>query len=243
MADDPYTLADLARLADVTPRTVRYYVHRGVLPSPEPAGPATRYGDRHLLRLRLIRLLQRDHLPLAEIRTRLERMNDGEVEVALRGAPATSPEPPLSTDATLAYVRSLMTRAGVAPRFYGTPEPPPRGAFMTEIPDGFPIRDVPGVAAPDGLPDGSPQPGRIDGPGRPSGSPEQPHVIVPLLPAGAPFAPSAAAPRQVTERSTWERTSITGDVEIHVRRPLDRHRNKRVEQLIRIARELFDADS
>jgi DNA-binding transcriptional MerR regulator len=251
MPDDPYTLTDLARLADVTPRTVRYYVHRGLLPSPEAAGPATRYGDGHLLRLRLIRLLQREHLPLAEIRTRLERMNDGEVETALRGAPATSPEPPLSTDATLAYVRSLMTRAGVAPRLYRTPEPPPRGAFRTDVPDGFPIRDAPGVevpdaspdASPDGSPDGSPLPGRIDAPRQPSEFPARPHVIVPLRPMGAPSAPPATAPRHGTERSTWERTSITGDVEIHVRRPLDRQRNKRVEQLIRIARELFDADA
>ena len=34
--------------------------------------------------------------------------------------------------------------------------------------------------------------------------------------------------------------AITPDIEIHVRRPLDRRSNKRVEQLARIARELFD---
>ena len=74
MPDDPYSLADLARLADVTPRTVRYYVAQGLLPSPDAAGPATRYGEGHLLRLRLIRHLQREHLPLAEIRTRDPRI-------------------------------------------------------------------------------------------------------------------------------------------------------------------------
>ena len=79
MPDDPYSLSDLARLADVTPRTVRYYVALGLLPSPEAAGPATRYGEGHLARLRLIRRLQRDHLPLAEIRIRLERMADDEI--------------------------------------------------------------------------------------------------------------------------------------------------------------------
>ena len=36
MPDDPYSLSDLARLADVTPRTVRYYVALGLLPSPRP---------------------------------------------------------------------------------------------------------------------------------------------------------------------------------------------------------------
>ena len=68
MPDDPYSLTDLVRLAGVTPRTVRYYVAQGLLPSPEQAGPSTRYGEGHLARLRLIRRLQRDHLPLAEIR-------------------------------------------------------------------------------------------------------------------------------------------------------------------------------
>ena len=86
MPDDPYGLADLARLADVTPRTVRYYVAQGLLPSPEAAGPATRYGEGHLARLRLIRRLQRDHLPLAEIRSRLERMGDDDVEAVLGAA-------------------------------------------------------------------------------------------------------------------------------------------------------------
>jgi len=50
MPDDPYSLNDLARLADVTTRTIRYYVAQGLLPSPEVAGPATRYGEGHLAR-------------------------------------------------------------------------------------------------------------------------------------------------------------------------------------------------
>ena len=34
--------------------------------------------------------------------------------------------------------------------------------------------------------------------------------------------------------------AITPDIEIHVRRPLDRRSNKLVERLFRIARDLFD---
>src|SRR4051812_25973145 len=81
MPDDPYSLNDLARLAEVTPRTIRYYVAQGLLPSPEAAGPATRYGEGHLARLRLIKRLQRDHLPLSEIRGRIERLGDEEVRL------------------------------------------------------------------------------------------------------------------------------------------------------------------
>ena len=74
MPDDPYSLNDLARLAGVTTRTIRYYVAQGLLPSPEAAGPATRYGEGHLRRLRLIKRMQREHLPLSEIRGRIERL-------------------------------------------------------------------------------------------------------------------------------------------------------------------------
>ena len=74
--DQGYSITELAALAGTTPRTVRYYVSTGLLPSPAQAGPATRYGDAHLRRLRLIRRLQGEHLPLAEIRSRLDGLDD-----------------------------------------------------------------------------------------------------------------------------------------------------------------------
>ena len=115
MPDDPYSLSDLARLADVTPRTVRYYVALGLLPSPEAAGPATRYGEGHLARLRLIRRLQRDHLPLAEIRIRLERMADDEIIATVSALDAREPDPSQDPGDTLAFVRSLMQQSGIRP--------------------------------------------------------------------------------------------------------------------------------
>ena len=73
----PMTLATrspkLADLGGVTPRTVRYYLSSGLLPGVGQSGPGAKYGEDHLGRLRLIRRLQRDHLPLAEIRRRLVR--------------------------------------------------------------------------------------------------------------------------------------------------------------------------
>jgi hypothetical protein len=60
--------------------------------------------------------------------------------------------------------------------------------------------------------------------------------MLPSLPSPDPVAPG---PRSVPDRSTWERTAVTQDVEIHVRRPLDRLTNKKIEQLVRIARELL----
>lgn len=216
-----YSLTELARLADVTPRTVRYYVTQGLLPSPDAAGPATRYGDVHLARLRLIRRLQREHLPLAEIRLRLEAMTDAEIEAAA-GAPG--PAARVDSDTAIAYVRNLMAQSGVSPRFYARPAaPPPASAPAVSAP--VPLAEAAALAA-------------IS------------MREVPLPDPDAAAAPSAAVRESGAtyasgqpDRSTWERITLDPDVELHVRRPLDRLTNKRVDRLVRIARELFEDET
>lgn len=64
---DGYKLDELATAAGVSPRTVRYYVQRGLLPAPAFRGRDTAYGREHLLRLRAIRALQAKFLPLDAI--------------------------------------------------------------------------------------------------------------------------------------------------------------------------------
>ena len=97
-----YTLTELADLAGVTPRTVRYYIGQGLLPSVGQSGPGAKYGDDHLARLRLIRRLQREHLPLAEIRRRLDRLDDAEIaELAGRRHRHRRPIRRWSTSATI----------------------------------------------------------------------------------------------------------------------------------------------
>ncbi len=102
MPDGSYSLSDLCDLADVTPRTVRYYISQGLLRSPGTSGPGARYDDGHLARLRLIRRLQREHLPLAEIRARLAALSD-EDAIAQAEGPA---EPPAGS--ALDYVRGAL---------------------------------------------------------------------------------------------------------------------------------------
>ncbi len=254
MPDDPYSLADLARLADVTPRTVRYYVAQGLLPSPEAAGPATRYGEGHLARLRLIRRLQRDHLPLAEIRIRLERMGDEEVQALLDSSGNVTPEPPRSGQETLDYVRTLMSNAGVSPRVHDQAS---EAIAPYAAPPAPTKRSIPGLAALHALraPTGEPPAGFFRDPAEDVASGRvADHGAPPALARAAASEPAATPdlatspapavpPRPVAgDRSTWERLVISADVEIHVRRPLDRIANKRVDQLARIARELFDED-
>jgi DNA-binding transcriptional MerR regulator len=73
-----YKLDELAEAAGVSPRTVRYYVQRGLLPAPPFRGRDTVYGAEHLERLQTIRRLQEQYLPLDAIQAELEG----------RGAPA-----------------------------------------------------------------------------------------------------------------------------------------------------------
>ena len=215
MPDDPYSITDLARLSGVTPRTVRYYVAQGLLPSPEQAGPSTRYGEGHLARLRLIRRLQREHLPLAEIRGRLAPLGDDEVEQLVAATDANRPIEP-TPDRALAFVQDLMAQSGVQPR-----------VAMA--------RDVPLARAAPSTSRGS----RTAIRSRRRPRRRRASLPAPSLPAMVPSEPRSPG----IDRSTWERHALTPDVELHVRRPLDRRSNKRVEQLIRIARELFDDEA
>ncbi len=98
-----YTLSDLVKIAGVSPRTVRYYIAQGLLPSPTQAGPNARYSEAHLDRLRLIKRLQAAHLPLAEIRNRLESLPDDQVATLAESAPAHEP-----AGSALTYIESLL---------------------------------------------------------------------------------------------------------------------------------------
>jgi DNA-binding transcriptional MerR regulator len=108
--DARYTLTELADLAGVTPRTVRYYLAQGLLPGVGVAGPGVKYDDTHLARLRLIKRLQAEHLPLADIRKQLEALGDPVIEAL---AAEQAPAPP--ADSALDYIR----------RITGTDVPPP----------------------------------------------------------------------------------------------------------------------
>jgi DNA-binding transcriptional MerR regulator len=189
-SENDYTLQDLADLAAVTPRTVRYYVAQGLLPSPGKLGPGATYGEGHLARLRLIRRFQRDHLPLAEIRSRLAALDDAMVEELLDATPT---EP--AQDSASEYIRRVL----------GRPDQPAAAEVAAPYPS---LRRSILSAAP-------------------------------VTPA-APARPDLESP--TADRSQWDRIVLVPDIELHVRRPLTRHLNKRVERLIAIARELLEED-
>jgi DNA-binding transcriptional MerR regulator len=117
-----YTTAELADLANVTPRTVRYYVANGLLPSSGRPGPGAKFGNDHLARILLIRRLQRDHLPLAEIRRRLESLGEDSL-MHVKGDAREGP------DTALEYVRSALSE------MHGSTSAEPRSHDRSETVD------------------------------------------------------------------------------------------------------------
>jgi len=216
--DSEYSLQELADLAGATPRTIRYYIAQGLLASPGRVGPGTTYTEGHLNRLRLIRRLQREHLPLAEIRSRLAALDDATV-AALVEAPAA--EPPAGS--AIDYIRGVLGG-----------DSPPDGTLWNQAGGGSspvsPIRP----------PAGSP----VSPAGPPASPAPAPRISVAQdLPGSTPAEPSPIHPATPTpDRSQWDRILLAPDVELHVRRPLARRQNKQVERLITIARELFEED-
>src|SRR6516164_1311558 len=90
-----WKLAQLAGRAGLAPRTVRYYVQRGLLPAPVFRGADTTYGEEHLLRLKAIRRLQERFLPLDAIQAELQRLGPDGIRALGEGADV----PPLAAAA------------------------------------------------------------------------------------------------------------------------------------------------
>ena len=97
-----YGIGDLADLAGVSRRTVRYYVQEGLVPAPLGLGRGSHYGPAHLEQLLKVKALQEAGQTLDEIKRTL----GGRGERALRAQTVqigTSPE------------RSVWRRIAIAP--------------------------------------------------------------------------------------------------------------------------------
>ena len=74
------TLKELAHATDVSERTIRFYIQQGVLPPPQGAGPASRYGLEHMTRLSLVRRFKAALLPLSRIKDLLTELGPTQLE-------------------------------------------------------------------------------------------------------------------------------------------------------------------
>jgi len=193
-----FSLTDLARQADVTPRTVRYYIGQGLLPGPIGQGPAAHYDGSHLDRLRLIKRLQLQHLPLAEIRSRLEELDDDQIsDLAADVEPAPTPDQDIQPGrSALAYIQGVLGGSPIQPQIGAAPA----NSFAPQLMASRAREPTTDYLL-------KPPPVKLRSPG--------------------------------SDRSTWERISLAPDIELHVRRPLDRQSIKQLDQLLEAARTLF----
>ena len=73
-----YKLDDLAKATGLTPRAVRYYAERGLLPKVPFRGSSTTYGEEHSIQLRAVHRVRREErLGLNAIRARLKATRCG----------------------------------------------------------------------------------------------------------------------------------------------------------------------
>ena len=233
-----YAIGDMAALAGTTPRTVRYYVAQGLLPAPIGVGPGAHYTDGHLARLRLIRRLQRQHQPLSEIRQRLASLDEDQVAELL--AQADAPEL-TAADSALEYVRSVLgspSRRPIETATLASPAAPtPSLPLAAPAAPGGPAPFTPiapGATSRARLLRSFAMPRMKDAP---AALPAQADMVTAAPEAPAP--PAAVGPAPAEQRSQWDRIAITPNIEIHVRRPLGRLENRRVERLITIARQVL----
>src|SRR5258705_3985979 len=81
-----WTIEELADEVGVPVRTIRYYIAEGMLPGPGSRGKGTTYSEDHLQRLRLIRRLVEQRVPLADVRQLVQRLSSDETEQLLTEA-------------------------------------------------------------------------------------------------------------------------------------------------------------
>ena len=115
-------IAELSERSGVPVPTIKYYLREGLLPHGESIrANQARYDERHLQRLRLIRvLIDVGRLPVAAIRDLFAGLDQPEPDLhhalgrALKSAPADGPEPPPTGDVAAAEreVDDLLRRRG-----------------------------------------------------------------------------------------------------------------------------------
>jgi DNA-binding transcriptional MerR regulator len=215
---DRLTLSELTAAADVSVRTVRYYIAEGLLPPPDGSGPGSSYTRGHLDRLRLIQRLKEAYLPLKEIRRRLSGLGDDEVRNVLavgddQAAPAKPPTSDMLYDASLAGARDYLSLLESGEEYRTEP-------LALQFSATVPI-----AAAPAGSTAG-PQPARSRGP-RPAGV------------AQARTSPERNESVASAGTGLWHRIPLGDEAELVISdRVYERHRD-RIDWLVRWARKVF----
>lgn len=133
MSDKYFSIQELAALAGVSVRTIRFYLSEGLLPSPAMRGRYTDYDESYLYRLRLIQKLKDAHLPLREIRRQMQNLSAASVrelaqseELMVDKLLPTEPEiEPEVRDSAVDYISRVLENQAVFHRLERQPNPTP----------------------------------------------------------------------------------------------------------------------
>ncbi len=238
-----YTIGELAELAGVTPRTIRYYTAEGLLPRPDARGQYALYGQEHLLRLQLIARLKAAYLPLGEIKARIGNLDFDQIRQLLDEYRDPLAEDQ-STNASDYIAQLLATQSASQPSYRQIAErgenyaAPQMRAFAIRQPSSEePVSPPtpPSVPTYGFVSSASPVPSTV------TPTPSQPgllHKLIPQRRARTATEPQAAAP---PAEESWRRVALAPGLELHVREPGTPALRERVEQLIALTRSLFEA--
>ena len=223
-----YPIGELAKAAQVTPRTIRYYVTEGVLPPPDRAGRVATYSEEHLARLRLIKVLKDEFLPLQEIASLLAGLDRQEVlDLLAEKEPPDHLEP--AVDSAKEYLQSLLNTPNQAdePSLLMRRRLEAKREAQHQIlpaPDDLQSLEVEDFEAPYHL-------------GFSGDAPPTPPASSPIL-APAPMPETVV--RDEPKSSHWQRIQLTPDIELHIRLGAEKQSLlDKIEQLINFARRLF----
>ncbi|MBK9712328.1 MAG: MerR family transcriptional regulator [Kouleothrix sp.] len=228
-----YTIGELAELAGVTPRTIRYYTAEGLLPRPDARGQYALYAEEHLLRLRLIGLLKQAYLPLGEIRARLDQLDVAQLRQLLE---QSEEQPAPAAPSAAEYIAQVLAQESPPQRLA---ESPARYEASADAPGRIPSLAASRPAAP---PAPQAPPSAPYGFAAPSAPPAHAPQAGGLLRRLIPPRPERALPQQPTPsepEDRWRRVLLAPGVELHIRDPLAPALRERIERLLELARELF----
>jgi len=241
-----YTIGQLAEIAGVTPRTIRYYTAEGLLPRPDSRGQYALYSEQHLLRLQLIGQLKESYLPLGEIKARIENLNVEQIRVLLEEHSDT-PAPLASAADYLAQLRARQQLPQHARSIAERAEPYAAEQPMLSVrPPAVPAQPAPAPAAP---PYGfaasiaAPAPAAPQAEDLDAAAPQQPSLLRKLMPQRrARSEPAAAKDELPAGEQRWRRVDLAPGVELHIREPAAPALHERIDRLIALARSLFKSD-
>jgi DNA-binding transcriptional MerR regulator len=106
-----YTIDELSEIVGIPIRTIRFYVSEGLLSGPGARGKAATYSEEHLLRLRLIRRLVEERVPLSEIRERLASLTVADLRGLLASEKRRSARLERAKQSPKDYIGVLLDRA------------------------------------------------------------------------------------------------------------------------------------